>query len=162
MIVLVAIPVVIVFHYAGSWGVPFFSFTTDRGGKCTNTITGYTCDQLTPADISWWGDVDLPQHTNVVSGHYESTDKSRLDAVVVVPKSEAKSTYKKLRKTFGSCGRKRPSNIDASKLKHRCIMAHPESEPRADHGPGSDRTYVISTGLRHDGDRVIGIKEKSR
>jgi hypothetical protein len=162
MVVLVAIPIVILSRFAGGWGVPFFSFTTDRGGKCTNTLTGYKCNRLTVADISWWGDIKLPQHTKIIRAHYESDQAFELNAVVVVPKTAAKSTYKKLHKTFGSCGRKRPGNVDTSKLNHGCTIANQETDPRRRHGPVADRNYVINTGLRHDGKRVIGIKEKSR
>ena len=38
-------------RYAGTWGVPYFSFTSDRGSPCTNRLTGYTCDPLTLADV---------------------------------------------------------------------------------------------------------------
>lgn len=162
MIVVLAIPAAIVSKFAGDWGVPYFSFTTDRGGKCTNNLVGYSCDQLTVADIAWWGDVDLPEDTEIVRAHYEATHKFNLDAVVVVPKENAKSTYQKLHKTFGSCGQERPSNLDTNKLKHRCIMANQESDLRKHNGPVSDRDYVIDTGLRDDGSRVIGIQEKAR
>ncbi len=162
MVVLVAILIAVLSRFAGGWGVPFFSFTTDRGGKCTNTLTGYECDRLTVGDISWWGDVDLPRHTKIIRAHYESNAVFELNAVVVVPKEDAKSTYKKLHKTFGSCGRKRPGNVNTSKLNHGCTMANQETDPKEHHGPVANRNYVISTGLRHDGSRVIGIKEKSR
>lgn len=162
MIVVLAIPVVVLSHYAGGWGVPYFSFTTDRGGKCTNTFTGYDCDKLTLADINWWGNVKLPEQTTVVRAHYESGHKVTLDAVVVVPADHAKSVATSLHKTFGSCGRERPANIKVKKLKHRCTMANLESDPRAHHGPVANRDYVISTGLHHDGSRVVGIKETSR
>lgn len=162
MIVVLAIPVVVLSHYAGGWGVPYFSFTTDRGGKCTNTFTGYECDHLTLGDINWWGNLDLPEQSKVLRAHYTSGQEVKLDAVVVVDKDDAKSAARSLRKTFGSCGRERPANIKVDKLKHRCIMANQESESRARHGPLSDREYVIATGLRDDGSRIVGIKEKSR
>ncbi|MDN5804623.1 MAG: hypothetical protein L0H26_08590, partial [Microlunatus sp.] len=39
----------LVIRYAGSWGVPYFSFTSERGSPCTNKLTGYVCDPLTLA-----------------------------------------------------------------------------------------------------------------
>lgn len=162
MLVLVAIPVVILSRFAGGWGVPYFSFTTDRGGECTNKLIGYSCDKLTIDDIRWWGDVKLPDDTKIEHAHYESTQNFKLDAVVVVPKDEAKKTHQGLVKTFGSCGRDRPSNIDENKLKHRCVMANQASDPKRHHGPVANRNYVISTGLRADGSRMIGIQEESR
>ena len=41
----------LVTRYAGSWGVPYFSFTSERGSPCTNKLTGYICDPLTLADV---------------------------------------------------------------------------------------------------------------
>ena len=54
-------------RYAGGWGVPFFSFTSERGSTCTNNFTGYTCDPLTLADVEFYSEVDLPGDTRVVT-----------------------------------------------------------------------------------------------
>ena len=39
----VVVALAILTQYAGSWGVPYFSFTTDRGSTCKNELAGYTC-----------------------------------------------------------------------------------------------------------------------
>src|SRR3954468_5869717 len=85
MIIVTVLPFVILSRFAGGWGVPFFSFITDRGSMCTNDLTGYHCDRLTVADIRWWGDISLPDGTTVVRSHYKSTHNFSLDAVVEVP-----------------------------------------------------------------------------
>ncbi len=45
-------------RYAGGWGVPYFSFTSERGSRCTNDFAGYTCDPVTLADVEFFGDVE--------------------------------------------------------------------------------------------------------
>ena len=66
----VAVTLAILTQYAGAWGVPYFSFTTDRGSTCTNDLTGYTCEAMTLADIEYFGDIDLPDDSSVVAGTY--------------------------------------------------------------------------------------------
>ena len=73
-------------RYAGGWGVPYFSFTSDRGSPCTNKLTGYICDPLTLADVEFYGDVDLPADTKVISGRYRSTHDYKLEARLEVPR----------------------------------------------------------------------------
>ena len=46
----VVLAFVVLSRYAGSWGVPYFSFTTERGSTCINHFAGYTCTQLTLAE----------------------------------------------------------------------------------------------------------------
>jgi hypothetical protein len=38
----VLVALAILTQYAGAWGVPYFSFTTDRGSTCKNALAGYT------------------------------------------------------------------------------------------------------------------------
>ena len=85
----VAIVFAILTQFAGHWGVPYFSFTTDRGSTCTNDWTGYTCDQLTVNDLNWWGDTALPADTSIRSARYVSTHDYTLDATVEVPEQQA-------------------------------------------------------------------------
>ena len=67
----------LVTRYAGSWGVPFFSYTSERGSTCTNTMTGYTCDPLTLTDVEFYSDLDLPNDTRVISGNYTPRTTTR-------------------------------------------------------------------------------------
>ena len=69
----VAVTLAILTQYAGAWGVPYFTFRTDRGSMCKNDLTGYTCSPMTLADVEYFGDVDLPDNSSVVSGTYRST-----------------------------------------------------------------------------------------
>jgi hypothetical protein len=163
MIIVAALPFVILSRFAGGWGVPFFSFTTDRGSLCTNDLTGYHCDRLTVADIRWWGDISLPDDTRVVSSYYKSTHNFRLDAVVEVPPSSAAQTYLNLRRTFGDCIHDHPTSLDTDGLGHVCVMANDASDPLADAGPMRDTIYEIGTAIRKaDGVRMIAIHEASR
>src|SRR5215218_9585933 len=56
----VAVALAILTQYAGAWGVPYFSFTTDRGSTCKNALAGYTCSAMTLADVEYIGNLDLP------------------------------------------------------------------------------------------------------
>src|SRR6187549_3778376 len=79
----------VVTRYAGGWGVPYFSFTSERGSHCTNDFAGYTCDPVTLADVEFFGDVNLPDDSRIVSGTYRATHDYRLDAVLEVPAPHA-------------------------------------------------------------------------
>ena len=63
----VAVTLAILTQYAGAWGVPYFTFRTDRGSMCKNDLTGYTCSPMTLADVEYFGDVDLPDNSSVIS-----------------------------------------------------------------------------------------------
>ena len=43
MLAFVALAFWVVSRQAGAWGVPYFSFTSAHGSRCTNGFTGYTC-----------------------------------------------------------------------------------------------------------------------
>jgi hypothetical protein len=47
----VLVALAILTQYAGAWGVPYFSFTTDRDSTCKNGLAGYTCSAMTLADV---------------------------------------------------------------------------------------------------------------
>lgn len=162
MIVLVAIPLVILSRYAGGWGVPYFSFNTDRGSTCTNDLTGYHCDTVSVSDIQWWGDIKLPSETTVLSSHYKSTSDFTLDAVVAVPKKDASQTLKSTNKTFGSCQADHPTQLDTIGLKKVCVRANDATISSDRSGPFADTLYEITTGARSDGSLIIGIHEESR
>src|SRR3712207_2664870 len=99
----VGIALVILTRFAGGWGVPYFSFTSERGSKCTNDFLGYTCTPLTLAEVEFYADLDLPDDTLVVSGSYRSTHDYYLDAVLEVPAASAAAALKGLLTAFGRC-----------------------------------------------------------
>lgn len=163
MIILAALPFFILSRYAGGWGVPYFSFSTDRGSLCTNDLTGYHCDHLTLADVRWWGDLDLPNDTRVVSSYYKSTHNFSLDAVLEVPKADAGTTFTLLRKTFGHCLADHPSSLDTRGLRHVCVMANDASSGLDPNAPMAGTLYDIGAGTRRsDGALIIAVHEESR
>ena len=81
MAAFVIIAFAILARYAGGWGVPYFSFTTDRGSTCENNLTGYICTPLTLADVRVLRrHRPARRHTVVTSGTYLSTHDYQLDA----------------------------------------------------------------------------------
>src|SRR6187399_142867 len=85
----VAVALAILVQYAGGWGVPYFSFTTDRGSTCKNELAGYTCSPMTLADVEYIANVDLPDDSSVVAGTYRSTYDYQMEAVIDVPSASA-------------------------------------------------------------------------
>ena len=109
----VAVTFAILTQYAGAWGVPYFSFMTDRGSKCTNDLTGYTCSPMTLADVEYFGDVDLPDDSSVVTGTYHSTHDYQMEAVLEVPGASAEQALADLNQAFGNCSSELPSPLSA-------------------------------------------------
>ena len=161
MIILAAIPFVILSRYAGGWGVPFFSFHTDRGSTCTNDWTGYHCDRVTLDDIRWWGDIHLPDSAVVQRAHYKSTHDFSLDAVVSVPKSDAARTLASTNKTFGACA-EHPTRLDTTGLRSVCVRANDATASSEQSSTFADTLYEVTTGIGKDGSLIIGIHEQSR
>jgi hypothetical protein len=156
----VLIVLAILTHYAGAWGVPYFSFTSERGSKCTNNLTGYICSPLTLAEVEFYADLDLPEDTKVVSGTYRSTHDYQLEAVLEVPASSAAGALKTLVTAFGRCMPDQPSSLNATGLTRVCVMANLDTLTEG--GEPASRLYVVGTGLRKDGNRPIALSIKSR
>ena len=156
----VLVTLAILTHYAGAWGVPYFTFTSERGSKCTNDFTGYTCSPLTLAEVEFYADLDLPDDTSVVSGSYRSTHDYQLDAVLEVPATSAAAALKNLMTAFGRCMPDQPSPLNATGLTSVCVMANINTFTEA--GEPASRVYVVGTGLRKDGHRPIALSIKSR
>lgn len=162
MIILAAAPFVILSRYAGGWGVPYFTFVTDRGTTCTNDFTGYHCDNLTRADIEWWGDVQLPAKTKLIRSHYKSTSDFTLDALVEIPVAEQKHTLVVLAKNFGGCQPDHPTRMDTAGLTKVCVRANDATESMDSSKPLSDTLYEVTTGYRKNGALLLNIHEESR
>jgi hypothetical protein len=156
----VAVTFAILTQYAGAWGVPYFSFTTDRGSKCTNDLTGYTCSPMTLADIEYFGDVDLPDDSSVVTGSYRSTHDYELEAVLEVPVTSAAQAVAGLEQAFGTCSSELPSPLSTDGMQDICVMANDDVFNESEEP--SSRLYLIGTGVRTDGTRVIGMVIRSR
>ena len=150
----------LVLRYAGGWGVPYFSFTSERGSPCTNTFSGYVCEPPTLADVEFFGELDLPDGTTVLSGRYQSTHDYRLDARLVVPAPSAAAAMAVLTENFGRCLRDHTAPIDTARLKKVCVMSNDDVIVRS--GEPDSRYYTVATGLGRDGTRTIGLAIKSR
>jgi hypothetical protein len=147
-------------HYAGAWGVPYFSFTSERGSRCTNNFTGYVCSPLTLSEVEFYADLNLPDDTKVVSGTYRSTHDYQLEAVLEVPAASAAAALKSLMTAFGKCVPNQPSPLNTKGLAQVCVMANLDAF--TEEGEPASRLYVVGTGLRKDGHRPIALSIKSR
>jgi hypothetical protein len=156
----VAVALVILTQYAGAWGVPYFSFTTDRGSSCKNDLAGYTCSAMTLADVEYIGNVDLPDDSSVVSGKYHSTHDYQMEVLIEVPAASADQALSDLNQAFGNCIPEHASPMSTKGMRNTCIMANEDGID--DSYEPSSRLYMIGTGLRDDGTRVVGMVIKSR
>jgi hypothetical protein len=148
-------------RYAGSWGVPYFGFTSDRGSPCMNKMTGYVCEPLTLADVQFYSDAELPADTKVVSGTYTATHDYTLQARLEVPKGSAAAALQALSEEFGACVRDHPVPLETTQLSAICVLANDDAVTREGEPPS--RLYVIGTGIRaDDGTRVIDLSVRSR
>lgn len=162
MIILAATPFVILSHFAGGWGVPYFTFTTDRGTTCTNDFTGYHCDNLTKADVEWWGDLNLPEGTRLISSHYKATHDFTLDALMEIPVAEQKPMLASLAKSFGPCIPEHPTRMDTTGLTKICVRANDASDTTDSSKPLADTLYEVTTGFRKNDALVVSVHEQSR
>jgi acyl CoA:acetate/3-ketoacid CoA transferase alpha subunit len=160
MLGFVAGTLAILTQYAGAWGVPYFTFRTDRGSTCKNDLTGYTCSPMTLADIEYFGDVDLPDDSAVISGTYRSTHDYEMEAIIEVPLDSADHALTSLNQAFGNCISELPSPLTAKGIHSTCVMANDDVFTESEEP--SSRLYLIGTGVRQDGTRVIGLVIKSR
>ena len=156
----VAVALAILTQYAGAWGVPYFTFRTDRGSMCKNDLTGYTCSPMTLADVEYFGDVDLPDNSAVVTGTYRSTHDYQMEAIIEVPLDSANQALTSLNQTFGNCISELPSPLSAKEIRKTCVMANDDVFSESEEP--SSRLYLIGTGVRKDGTRLIGMVIKSR
>jgi hypothetical protein len=161
MAAFVLIALAIVTLYAGSWGVPYFSFTSERGSPCKNNLSGYTCTPLTLADLEFYGDVDLPDDSRMISGTYKATHDYQLDATVEVPAPSAKAALAGLKEAYGDCQKNHPATLDTRGLREVCVLANDDTQTRTG-DEASSNLYAVSTGLRKDGTRPIVLTMKSR
>lgn len=160
MLAFVAIILGVVGHYAGSWGVPYFSFETERGSTCKNTMTGYTCEQLTLEDVEWYGEVQLPDDTVVKQATYTATHDFEMAALLEMPKASSGQGLKELNKAYGKCQPDHFTNLDTKGLSKLCVMANDQQVTQG--GAPSSKIYNVGTGVRKDGVRVVNLSIESR
>lgn len=150
----------LVTRYAGSWGVPYFGYTSANGSPCTNKLTGFVCSPLTLRDVEFYSDTDLPDDTVVVKGSYTATHDYHLVADLRVPKRSAAPAWRALTDQFGGCQPGHPPPISTRGLSVFCVLANDDAITGAGEPPG--RLYVVGTGIRSDGVRVIRMTIRSR
>ncbi len=151
---------VVLARYAGAWGVPYFTFTTERGSTCKNTFTGYTCTPITLAEVEFFGEFDLPDDTTVVQGRYHSTHDYVLEALLDVPRASSGAALRSLNSNFGRCMKGHSSPLNTAGLTKVCVLA--TDDTIRDSGEPASRIYSIGTGVRRDGTRTIALLIKSR
>jgi len=156
----VAVALAILVQYAGGWGVPYFSFTNDRGSTCKNGLAGYTCSAITLADVEYVGNVDLPDDSSVVTGTYRSTHDYEMEAIIDVPSTDSSQALGNLNQAFGDCIDELPSPVSTKGMRYNCVMANADALDETEEP--SSRLYIVGTGVRKDGTRVIGMVIKSR
>jgi hypothetical protein len=156
----VAVALAILTQYAGAWGVPYFTFTTDRGSTCKNRLAGYTCSAMTLADVEYIGNVDLPDDSSVVASTYRSTHDYEMEAIIEVPSESADQALASLNQAYGDCIEELPSPVSTKGMHQNCVMANADAVEESDEP--SSRMYMVGTGVRKDGTRVIGMVLKSR
>jgi hypothetical protein len=159
MVGFVAVALAVLTQYAGVWGVPYFSFTTDRGSTCRNDLAGYTCSRMTLGDVEYYGNVDLPDDSSVVAGTYRSTHDYQLEALIDVPAASADQALASLNQAFGECIPDHPSPLSTKGMRHTCVMANEDAIDETDEP--SSRLYLIGTAVRKDGTRIVGMVIKS-
>jgi hypothetical protein len=160
LVLAVLVALLILARFAGAWGVPYFSTTTERGSRCVNTFTGFECESLTPADVGYFGDVELPPDTRVVSSHYRQTHDYQLDAVLEVPPGGAKAALANLHDTYGPCVKAHPSPFSERHLTSLCILAN--DQVTTETGTPDSRLFVVGTALRADKTLVVNLSVRSR
>ena len=160
MLAFVGVVLFLLIRQAGEWGVPYFSFTSAHGSPCRNHLTGYTCEPLTLADVEFFGDLDLPDDTEVLSGSYRATHDYELNAQLRVPAASAVAARTELREVFGPCRDGASSPLPRKGLSKFCVLASPTGAD--ERGEMPSRLFSVGTGLDKTGDRLIGLSIRSR
>jgi len=160
LVLAVVVALLVLARFAGAWGVPYFSTTTERGSRCVNTFTGFECPSVTLGDIGYFGDVELPPATRVVSSHYRSTHDYQLEAVLEVPPADAADGLTALQESYGTCVKNHSSPLSEPGLKSLCILANDQDTTAT--GTPDSRVYVVATALRPDKTRVVNLSVRSR
>ena len=150
----------LVTRYAGTWGVPYFSFKTERGSTCKNNLIGYTCSPMTLSDLEFYADVDLPNTTRVITSTYRSTHDYQLTAQLAVPRANAVEALQGLTASFGGCQKDRPPPMNTAGMTAICVMTNDDAVTRG--VDTSSRLYNVGTAIRKDGVRVVYLSVKSR
>jgi hypothetical protein len=77
-----------------------------------------------------------------------------------VPGASAAQALTSLREAFGNCISELPSPVSTEGMQDMCVMAN--DDVYSDSEEPSSRLYLIGTGVREDGTRLIAMVIKSR
>jgi hypothetical protein len=83
-----------------------------------------------------------------------------MEAIIEVPAASANQALASLNHAFGDCIKELPSPMSTKGIRDNCVMANADAVGESDEP--SSRLYMIGTGVRKDGTRVIGMVIKSR
>ena len=156
----VLLALLVLARFAGGWGIPYFSRTTERGSTCVNTFTGFECASLTLADVEYFGDVELPAGTRVVRSRYVSTHDYQLQAALEVPPAGASAALASLKDSYGDCVDDHPSPFSERDLGSLCILANDQETTQQ--GTPDSRVYVVGTARRADKTLLVNLSVRSR
>ena len=160
MALVVGVALLVLAREAGGWGVPYFSFTSAHGSPCRNDLVGYTCTSLTLDDVEFFGDVDLPAGTRVVTSRYHATHDYDLRARLEVPSTAAATALKRVRSAYGHCRADARPPAPTTGLTGVCVILTGDGSDESGELPS--RIVNVATGLRPDGVRVVDLAIRSR
>jgi hypothetical protein len=83
-----------------------------------------------------------------------------MEALIEVPSASADQALSDLNQAFGNCIPEHASPMSTKGMRNTCIMANEDGVDETDEP--SSRLYMIGTGVRTDGSRIIGMVIKSR
>jgi len=161
MVAVVAVGLGLLVSRAGEWGVPYFSFPTDNGTRCTNTWAGYECHDLTIADYDRWSDFPVPAGSTLVASSYSRTSNDfTVTAQLRTDSSHSEAVGKDLTTKYGAClpVGVRPVELvgyDKICLINSDLMRGTQQVPLS-------RRWSIATGVAKDGSRLTVVNFSSR
>jgi|GEM_PF-1149021 len=146
---------------AGRWGVPYFSFTTDRGTQCTNTWGGYRCTNLTVADYNHWSDFALPDGTQLVKSSYTKNNADfQIDAQLRTDAQHAEAVGKALLSRYGACQKSGARPVELVGYTDVCLVN--SDLTRGTQSSSLSRKWMVATGVAPDGSRLTVLSFGSR
>lgn len=161
MLLAVCVALGVLMLNAGRWGVPYFSFTTERGSHCTNTWSGYHCENITVADYNRWSDFALPAGTVLMKSSYTKDNGDfEIAAQLRTEAQHADAVGKALLARYGACQASGVRPVELVGYDKVCLV---NSDLNRGTQSGSlSRKWVLATGVAPDGSRLTVLTFGSR
>lgn len=160
MAAVVALAGALLWRQAPEWGIPYASFTNERGSECENTWSGFRCDPMTLTDLDVRTGITFPEGTEIDRAVYTETHNFAVQARVIIPRGEGKQIEKQLRAEFGPCqdvGRN-PLTSEASR---RCLRS--SDGVRGDGGELPPNVWQVASAVPDDlAKLVVDVDLRSR